>query len=128
MKSDSKLVSKFPRNHQASGAKKQDTVALLTGEAVLHVDLSSSSQKFVWMRRLNPELNNPPEGTTTIHDNLHSAIEMAKNQQFHKELSQLMTCDIIFVREQVHDGTIQVKYSPTCEIVADILTKGLVQQ
>ena len=32
-----------------------------------------------------------------------------------------------FVREQVNDGTIFLKYCPTGEMVADILTKGLSQ-
>ncbi len=33
-----------------------------------------------------------------------------------------------FIREKVNDGTIELKYCPTDEMVADMLTKGLPQQ
>ena len=63
-------------------SKKQDTVALSTAEAE-YVALSSAAQETVWLRRLISELNNPPDGPTTILEDNQSAMAMAKNPQFH---------------------------------------------
>ena len=52
---------------------------------------------------------------------------MARNPQFHGRAKHI---DIKhhFVREQVSNGTIELKYCSTHEMVADMLTKGLAQQ
>ena len=107
-------------------SKKQDTVALSTAEAE-YVALSSATQECVWMRRLVSELGNPPGEPTTILEDNQSSIAMARNPQFHGRAKHI---DIKhhFVREQVSSGMIELKYCPTCEMVADILTKGLPQQ
>lgn len=107
-------------------SKKQDTVALSTAEAE-YMALSCAAQESIWMRRLNSELGNPPQGPTIILEDNQSAIAMAKNPQFHGRAKHI---DIRhhFVREQVSDGTIELKYCPTREMVADILTKGLAQE
>ena len=106
--------------------KKQDTVALSTAEAE-YVALSSATQECVWMRRLNSELGNPPEGPTTILEDNQSSIAMARNPQFHGRAKHI---DIRhhFIREEVKIGTIELEYCPTHEMVADMLTKGLAQQ
>ena len=78
------------------------------------------------MRRLISELGNPPTGPTTILEDNQSTIAMAKNPQFHGRAKHI---DIRhhFVREQVNDGKIELKYCPTKQMVADMLTKGLAQ-
>ena len=48
-----------------------------------YVALSNAAQESVWMRRLNSELENAPEGPTIILEDNQSAIAMAKNPQFH---------------------------------------------
>ena len=105
---------------------KQGTVALSTAEAE-YVALSSAVQESVWMRRLLSELEYPPGGPTTILEDNQSSIAMARNPKFHGRAKHI---DIKhhFVREQVSDGLIRLKYCPTNEMVADILTKGLAQQ
>jgi len=107
-------------------SRKQDTVALSTAEAE-YVALSSAAQECVWMRRLNTELGNPPQGPTTILEDNQSSIAMARNPQYHGRVKHI---DIKhhFVREQVSSGTIELKYCPTNEMLADMLTKGLAQQ
>ena len=107
-------------------SRKQDTVALSTAEAE-YVALSSAAQECVWMRRLVAELGNPPGGPTIILEDNQSSIAMAKNPQFHGRAKHI---DIKhhFVREQVSAGSIELKYCPTHEMLADVLTKGLPQQ
>lgn len=107
-------------------SRKQNTVALSTAEAE-YVALSSAAQECVWMRRLVAELGNPPGGPTIILEDNQSSIAMAKNPQFHGRAKHI---DIKhhFIREQVSAGSIELKYCPTQEMLADVLTKGLPQQ
>ena len=92
-----------------------------------YVALSSAAQESMWMRRLNSELDNAPEGPITILNDNQSAISMAKNPHFHERAKHI---DIWhhFITEQVYDGSIRLKYCPTREMVADMLTKGLPRQ
>lgn len=89
--------------------------------------LSSAAQECVWLRRLNSELGYLSEGSTTILEDNQSCIAMARNPQFHGRVKHI---DIKhhFIREKVNNGTIELKYCPTHEMVADMLTKGLAEQ
>ncbi len=102
-------------------SKKQDTVALSTAEAE-YVALSSATQECVWMRRLNSELGNPPEGPSTILEDNQSSIAMAKNPQYHGGVKHI-DFKHPFVKEQVSNGTIELKYCLTYEMVLDMLTR-----
>ncbi len=104
-------------------SKKQDTVALSTAEAE-YVALSIVSQECVWLRRLNSELKNEPQGPTTILEDNQSCIAMAKNPQFHGRTKHV-NIKQHYIREQVHSKTVELKYCPTQDMVADMLTKGL---
>ena len=48
---------------------------------------------------------------------------MTKNPKFHKHID----IKYHFVREQVQNGRVELKYCPTEKMIADILTKGLPQ-
>ena len=107
-------------------SRKQSTVALSTAEAE-YVALSTAVQECIWMQRLLSDLGNPPDGPTTILEDNQSSIAMARNPQFHGRAKHI---DIKhhFVREQVTNGSIELQYCPTNDMLADILTKGLAQQ
>ncbi len=115
---------------QASGAaiswrsKKQTCVALSTAEAE-YVALASAVQEAIWLRQLTTELevNALTEATTIFEDN-QSAISLTKNPQFHGR-SKHISIKYHFVRDQVTKGTVKLKYCPSKEMVADMLTKGL---
>ena len=81
----------------------------------------------MWLQRLLSDLGNPPDGPTTILEDNQSSIAMARNPQFHGRAKHI---DIKhhFVREQVSNGSIELQYCPTNDMLADILTKGLAQQ
>ena len=104
-------------------SKKQDCVALSTAEAE-YMALSSATQESVWLRKLFTELGSPPEGPTVINEDNQSTIAMAKNPQHHGRAKHI---DIKhhFIREKVHEGTVALKYCPSKEMTADILTKSL---
>ena len=61
---------------------------------------------------------------TVIHEDNQSAISLARNPQFHGRAKHI---DIRhhFACEKVNDGTVELNYCPTNDMVADMLTKGL---
>ena len=63
-------------------SKKQTSVALSTAEAE-YIALASTAQEAMWMRQLTADLKSAPSKATTIYEDNQSAIEMAKNPQFH---------------------------------------------
>ena len=114
---------------QMSGAavtwrsKKQACVAQSTAEAE-YIALSSTAQESIWLRRLTSELGSSPKKPTTIFEDNQSAIAMTKNPQFHGR-SKHIDIKYHFIREQVNSGNVTLKYCPTSEMIADMLTKGL---
>ena len=105
-------------------SKKQTTVALSMAEAE-YVALASAAQEAVWMRQLTIDLNGePPTEPTVVFEDNQVAIAMTKYPQFHGR-SKHITIKYHFVRDKVSDGTINISYCPTTEMIADMLTKGL---
>ena len=104
-------------------SKKQSSVALSTAEAE-YIALASTAQEAVWLRQLTTELGNGSAEVTTIFEDNQAAISMSKNPQFHGRAKHI-SIKYHFVREQVSDGTVRLKYCRTQDMVADILTKGL---
>ena len=104
-------------------SKKQSCVALSTAEAE-YMALSSTAQEAVWLRQLTAELGSPLKTATTIFEDNQSAICMTKNPQFHGRTKHI-AIKYHFIREQVGNGTIELKYCPTNEMLVDMFTKGL---
>ena len=105
-------------------SKKQTSVALSTAEAE-YISLSATTQEAVWIRQLCAELSaTPPTDPTVIFEDNQSTIAMSRSPQFHGR-SKHIGIKYHFVRDQVTEGTIKLKYCPTTEMVADMLTKGL---
>ena len=104
-------------------SKKQSCIALSTAKAE-YMALSSAAQEAVWMRELNSDLLNHLSEPTLIFEDNQSAICMAKNPQFHGR-SKHINIKFHFIREQVNANKIQLKYCPSEDILADLLTKGI---
>jgi hypothetical protein len=70
------------------------------------------------------EITSSKETPILVYEDNQSAIAMARNPQFHGRAKHI---DIRhhYVREQVSEGTVTLQYCPSCEMAADILTKGL---
>ena len=77
-----------------------------------YMALSSAAQEAVWMRELISDLGNPPATSTEIFEDNQSAISMAKNPQFHGRTKHI-NIKYHFIREQIANGTICLKYCPT---------------
>jgi hypothetical protein len=104
-------------------SKKQATVALSSTEAE-YVAASHATTQAIWLRQLLEELHFPQSKPTTIHCDNQSAIALVRDAQFHARTKHI---DIRhhFIRDKLEDGTINVIYCPTNDMLADILTKGL---
>ena len=104
-------------------SKKQSCVALSTAEAE-YVALASAAQEVVWLRQLTDDLGCGTTQPTIIHEDNQSAIAMAKHPQFHGKMKHV-AIKYHFIRDQVDNGTVVLKYCKTEDMLADILTKGL---
>ena len=103
-------------------SKKQPVVALSTSEAE-YVALCLAAQEAIWLRRMLTELGTSPECVILMEDN-QVAIALAKNPVAHARTKHI---DIRYhyIREAIQSGEIDVKYCPTREMNADLLTKPL---
>lgn len=104
-------------------SKKQTCVALSTAEAE-YVALAAAAQESVWMANLLKDIDGENKHATVIYDDSQAAIAMSKNPQFHGRAKHI-DIKYHYIREQVERGKIQLKYCPTANMHADILTKGL---
>ena len=106
-------------------SKKQAIVALSTSEAE-YVALSSATQEAVWLRRLLVDLRTAPKEPTVLMEDNQGAIAIARNPISHARTKHI---DIRYhyVYEALQEGTIDLFYCPTEEMVADLLTKPLLR-
>ena len=104
-------------------SQKQPTVALSTVEAE-YIALCLATQESVWLRQLSKDLQINCSSPTTINEDNQGTIAMSKNPVLHK-CTKHSDIKFHFVREKIQDRTIELKYCPTHEMVADIFTKPL---
>ena len=104
-------------------SRKQTCVALSTAEAE-YVALSGAAQETTWMRQLLIDLHHPQPEPTVVYEDNQAAIAISQNSQSHTKMKHI---DIRYhyVREKVLDNTIEIRYCPTNDMLADVLTKGL---
>jgi hypothetical protein len=86
--------------------------------------LTAAAQEAVWLRQLRSDLIKTPDSPTMIFEDNQSAICIAKNSVFHGRTKHI-GIKYHYIREKVNDKSIELKYCPTEEMTADVLTKGL---
>ena len=107
-------------------SRKQSCVALSTAEAE-YIALSQAAQEAIWLKQLNTDLKVESSEPTTIYEDNQAAICLSKNPQGHGK-SKHIDIKYHYIRDQVHNRTIELKYCPTENMVADMLTKGLAKE
>ena len=114
---------------QMSGAaitwrsKKQSCVAISTAEAE-YMALACAAQEAVWLQQLISDLKNKPAGAIMIYENNQSAIAMSENPQFHGRAKHV-DIKFHFIREFLEKEKVTLKFCPSENMIADMLTKGL---
>ena len=122
-KSSSGYISMLSGGAVSWKSRKQTCVALSTAEAE-YVALANAAQEVIWMRQLMENLECKQSEPTVVYEDNQAAICIAQNPQHHNKTKHI-DIKYHFVREKVADSTIQLKYCPTNEMSADMLTKGI---
>ena len=126
LKSTSGFIFQLGRTAVSWRSNKQTCVALSTAEAE-YMALASAALEAVWMRQLSNDMKiNVSEPTVIFEDN-QSTICMTKNPQFHGRAKHI-GIKFHFIREQVNNNTIELRYCRTENMIADIFTKRLCQE
>jgi hypothetical protein len=102
-------------------SKRQQTVALSSCEAE-YLALGAAAQEAMFLRHLVTELTGEEQGPTTILVDNQSAISMADNPSHHSRAKHLAVREH-FIRECISSKQINLKWCPTADMVADLLTK-----
>ena len=105
-------------------SKKQQIVTLSTTEAE-YVALSTATQEAMWIRRLLSDFGVTMDQPTVILEDNQGAICLAKNPVT-RTRSKHIDVRYHYIRETLsEEGTINLLYCSTSEMIADILTKPL---
>jgi hypothetical protein len=104
-------------------SKKQQVVALSSTEAE-YVAAATATKELVWLQTLLSEIGYSIQMPCTIFSDNQSSIALSKNPRFH-ERSKHIEIKYHFLREKVETNVLQLEYTPTGIMWADILTKSL---
>jgi hypothetical protein len=122
-RSTSAYVVKIGSGAVSWSSRLQSIVALSTTEAEF-VAAASAGQEVVWMRTLLGELGFPISGPSLLLLDNQSAIQVGKNPKHHGHMKHL-NLRFYWLRNIVVAGQIVLRYVPTADMAADLLTKGL---
>ncbi|XP_055309645.1 uncharacterized protein LOC129573283 [Sitodiplosis mosellana] len=122
-KSTSGYVFKLFGNTISWGTHKQNTVSQSSTEAE-YAALAETINEAVWIKELIGELGIEIKHAITIHEDNQSTINAAQEPRNHKRMKHIAV-KFNYVRDTINKEIIQLKYIPTGEQIADIMTKGL---
>lgn len=103
--------------------RKQDVVSLSSAEAEF-IALTETCKEIVWIKRLVTEMKLEVPETTTLYTDSQSAISMINNQKFSNRSKHIDT-RFHYIRDKVLAKEVLLKYKPTDENIADMMTKPL---
>lgn len=103
-------------------SKKQPTVSLSSTEAEF-VAANYAVCEVIWLRKIFSDLSLQVSEPTVVYEDNQGAISMSKNAETRR--TKHMDVKYHFIRDCVQNKAISLKYIPTTEQLADILTKGL---
>jgi hypothetical protein len=101
----------------------QSIVALSTMEAEF-ISAVSAGQEIVWMRSFLGELGYSFDAPSLLLVDNQLAIQVAHNPEHHGRMKHL-DLRFFWLRDMVNSGVIAVRYIPTADMAADLLTKAL---
>lgn len=104
-------------------ARKQSVVSLSSTEAE-YIAISAAATEAVYIRKLLEELKFPQNEPMTIHNDNQSAQCLVKNPTLHSR-SKHIAIRYHQVRDMFSKDEIKLKYVPTDDMMADVLTKNL---
>ncbi|XP_075157801.1 uncharacterized protein LOC142231066 [Haematobia irritans] len=104
-------------------SKKQKTIALSSTEAE-YMAMSNAAREATYLKRLMAEIGYDSGEAVILNFDNQGAGKLAENPVFHNRSKHI---DVKFhhVREVIRNKEVELKYCPTEDMVADILTKNL---
>ena len=117
------MVVKMGTGAISWSSKLQSILTLSTTEAE-YISAVATGQEVLWLRNLFREIGYEIKGASTLYLDNQSAIAVSRNPEHHGRMKHL---DLRFywLRDVCKAGLIDVKYLPTRQMPADILTKTL---
>ncbi|KYN22643.1 Copia protein [Trachymyrmex cornetzi] len=104
-------------------SRKQRTVALSSTEAE-YIALSDAAKEAVYLSKFLSEIGLTSLSRVTIHNDNQGAGKLAMNPVFHSR-SKHMDIRCHFIRQALSDHPLELIYTPTDDMIADVLTKAL---
>ena len=104
-------------------SRKQRIVALSSSEAE-YVAMTEAMKEANFLRQLLADMTGSERQVVRLYADNQSAIKLAENPCHHKK-SKHIDIRYHFIRQEIADGIVNVKYIPTNDNVADMFTKPL---
>lgn len=104
-------------------SRKQPTVSLSSTEAEYKATVEAGKE-LAWLRIILEDLNINLHDSLAIQNDNQGAIALAENPVFQAR-SKHIEVQYHWIREQISAGKFELKYTPTAEMQADLLTKSL---
>ncbi|XP_019888500.1 uncharacterized protein LOC109611240 [Ooceraea biroi] len=104
-------------------SRKQKTVALSSTEAE-YAALSDAAREAIHLSRLLSEIDSPTLSKITLHNDNQAAAKLAVNPVFHSR-SKHIDIKCHFIRQALVDHRMDLVYTCTEDMIADVLTKAL---
>ena len=124
-KSNSGSVLKYLGARVIWASRKQSLVSLSSTEAE-YISLTECVQEALWVRRILDDFNQDVQDHTVIFEDNQSCIKMLqKDKTAVSQRTKHIATKYHFVRDLYHSQTIDVKYLPSQQMIADLLTKPL---
>ena len=103
--------------------RKQLAVSLSTAE-VEYIATCMAAREAVWLRKLLAGLSGQSLEPTVIHYDNQSCVKMSMNPVQH-DITKHVEMKYHYVQEMVQRREVELRYVPTDEQIADVLTKPL---
>ena len=104
-------------------SKKQRVVALSTAEAEW-IAVTECVKEMKWMMQLMGELGYTVETPMTVYEDNQSTIKICENDVLHERVKHV-DLDYHWIRDNVKEKLIELKWVPSQEELADMFTKSL---
>lgn len=104
-------------------SRKQSIVALSSTEAE-YIAAAIAAKELIWLQTIISELGYSLSQPSIIYTDNQSSLHLSENPKFH-DRSKHIDLRYHFLREKVNNKILQLKYTPTQYMWADILTKSL---
>ena len=106
-------------------SKKQTSIALSTTEAE-YMGMTQAAKEILWLRTLLDEIGafKHIAPMSTLNGDNQGAIALARNPEYHARTKHI-DIQYHFIRELVSTDTIHLRFCPSTDMIADIMTKAL---